>query len=112
MSFFISEALAEGAATGAGEQGFQPISLVFMVVIFAVFYFMLIRPQSKRAKEHKKMVADLSKGDEVITSGGVYGKLSKIADDHVEIDIADNTTVKLQRQAISTVLPKGTIKSL
>ena len=112
MSFFISEALAEGAATGADGQGSPAVSLVFMVVIFAVFYFMLIRPQSKRAKEHKKMVSELAKGDEVVTSGGVYGKLSKVADDYVEVDIADNTTVKLQRQAISTVLPKGTIKSL
>ena len=109
MSFFISEALAEGGAT---EQGDPMTSLIFMIVIFAVFYFLLIRPQAKRAKEHKQMVTALSNGDEVVTSGGIYGKLTKVSDEFVEVDIADGTTVKLQRQAISSVLPKGTIKSL
>jgi len=110
MSFFISEALAEGG--DAAAQGDPMTSLIFMIVIFAVFYFLLIRPQAKRAKEHKQLVSALNKGDEVITSGGVYGKLSNVSEDYVEVDIADNTTIKLQRQAISTVLPKGTIKSL
>jgi len=111
MSFFISEALAEGAPATA-SQG-DPIStLFFMVVIFAVFYFMLIRPQAKRAKEHRTMVSALSKGDEVITTGGIYGKLTKVSDDYVEAEIADNTTVRLQRQAVASVLPKGTLKNL
>ncbi|WP_126454066.1 preprotein translocase subunit YajC [Sulfuriflexus mobilis] len=111
MSFFISEALAEGSATTSG-QGDPMTSLIFMVVIFAVFYFLLIRPQSKRAKEHKQLVAALSKGDEVVTSGGIYGKLSGVSDDYVEVDIAEGITVKMQRQAVASVLPKGTIKSL
>lgn len=111
MSFFISEALAEGAAA-APAQGDPMTSLIFMVVIFAVFYFLLIRPQAKRAKEHKQLVAALAKGDEIVTSGGIYGKLSKVSDDYVEVDIAEGMTVKMQRQAVASVLPKGTIKSL
>lgn len=111
MSFFISEALAEGNGTAAG-QGDPMTSLIFMIVIFAVFYFLLIRPQAKRAKEHKKMVSALNKGDEVITSGGIYGKLSNVSEDSVDVDIAEGMTIKMQRQAISTVLPKGTIKGL
>jgi preprotein translocase subunit YajC len=110
MSFFISEALAEG--NGQAAQGDPMTSLIFMIVIFAVFYFLLIRPQAKRAKEHKQLVSALSKGDEVITSGGIYGKLSNVAEDYVEVDIADGTTIKVQRQAVASVLPKGTIKSL
>lgn len=111
MSFFISEALAEGG-DAAAAQGDPMTSLIFMIVIFAVFYFLLIRPQAKRAKEHKQMVAALNKGDEVVTSGGIYGKLSAVSEDNVEVDIAEGITVKLQRQAIASVLPKGTIKSL
>jgi preprotein translocase subunit YajC len=111
MSFFISEALAEGNGAAAG-QGDPMTSLIFMIVIFAVFYFLLIRPQAKRAKEHKKMVSALNKGDEVITSGGIYGKLSNVSEDSVDVDIAEGMTIKMQRQAISSVLPKGTIKGL
>lgn len=110
MSFFISEALAEGGADAG--QGDPMTSLIFMIVIFAVFYFLLIRPQAKRAKEHKQLVAALNKGDEIITSGGIYGKLSNVSEDFVEVDIAEGMTVKMQRQAIASVLPKGTIKSL
>ena len=110
MSFFISEALAEGS--DAAAQGDPMTSLIFMIVIFAVFYFLLIRPQAKRAKEHKQLVAALSKGDEIVTSGGIYGKLSNVYDDYVEVDIAEGMMVKMQRQAVASVLPKGTIKSL
>ena len=110
MSFFISEAMAEGSSAGAAGGGAE--QLFIMVAIFAVFYFLLIRPQTKRAKEHRQMVSELSKGDEVITNGGVYGKLTKVSDDYVEVEIAENTTVRLQRQAIASILPKGTIKNL
>jgi len=110
MSFFISEAMAEG--TAAAPQGGGAEQLFIMVAIFAVFYFLLIRPQTKRAKEHRQMVSELGKGDEVITNGGIYGKLTKVEDDYVEVEIADNTTVRLQRQAIASILPKGTIKNL
>jgi len=109
MSFFISEAMAEGTS---GAQGGGAEQLVIMVVIFAVFYFLLIRPQTKRAKEHRQMVSELGKGDEVITNGGIYGKLTSVSDDYVEVEISDNTTVRLQRQAVASILPKGTIKNL
>jgi len=108
MSFFIEQAMAEGAApAGAGAE-----QLFIMVAIFAVFYFLLIRPQTKRAKEHRKMVSELAKGDEVVTNGGIYGKLTKVSEEHVEVEIADNMTIRMQRQAVSSTLPKGTIKNL
>lgn len=109
MSFFISDAMAEGAANGA-QAGSPMGSLLFMVVIFAVFYFMLIRPQSKRAKEHKKMTENLQKGDEVITNGGVLGKITGITDEYLTVQIAENVEVKIQRGAVATLLPKGTVK--
>jgi len=109
MSFFIEQAMAEGTATSQGGGAEQ---LFIMVAIFAVFYFLLIRPQTKRAKEHRKMVSELAKGDEVVTNGGIYGKLTSVSDDHVEVEIADNITVRMQRQAVSSTLPKGTIKNL
>lgn len=109
MSFLISDAWAEGAAAGATSG--SPIgSLFFMLVIFAVFYFMLIRPQAKRAKEHKKMTGELQKGDEIITNGGLLGKITRVADDYLSVQIADNVEVRLQRGAVATLLPKGTLK--
>lgn len=108
MSFFISDAYAEGAAGPAGG-GFELI--LMMGVFFAIMYFMIIRPQQKRAKEHKGMLAALSKGDEVVTGGGLLGKISSIGDNFVEVEIAENTKVKVQLQAIATVMPKGTLKS-
>ncbi|MGH8851776.1 MAG: preprotein translocase subunit YajC [Casimicrobiaceae bacterium] len=83
-----------------------------MVAIFVVFYFLLIRPQQKRAKETKAMLEALQKGDEVVTAGGVVGKISKISEGYAEVDIASNVTITVQRSAISLLLPKGTIKSL
>ena len=110
MSFFISDAMAEAAG---GSQGGDPMaSLFFMVVIFAVFYFILIRPQAKRAKEHKKMTAALQKGDEIVSSGGVLGKVTDVSDDYVSLQVADNVEIKIQRSAVGTLLPKGTIKEV
>ncbi|MEN8205615.1 MAG: preprotein translocase subunit YajC [Pseudomonadota bacterium] len=108
MNFFISDALA-----AAPEQQADPLtSLLPLVFIFVIFYFLLIRPQSKKAKEHKQMVEALAKGDEVVTNGGLLGKLAKVGDNFVEVELADGVTVKLQRQAIANVMPKGTIKGL
>jgi preprotein translocase subunit YajC len=108
MNFFISDALA-----AAPEGPANPLtSLLPLVFIFVVFYFLLIRPQSKKAKEHKQMVESLAKGDEVVTNGGLLGKLTKIGDNFVELEVAEGFTVKLQRHAISNVMPKGTIKGL
>jgi preprotein translocase subunit YajC len=107
MDFFISNAYAQaGDAAQGGLMSFLPL-----VVIFAVFYFMLIRPQMKRSKEHKQVVSQLSKGDEVITNGGLLGKITDVSESFVTLELADNLQIKLQRQAVANVMPKGTIKS-
>jgi preprotein translocase subunit YajC len=108
MNFFISDALA-----AAPESAANPLtSLLPLVFIFVVFYFLLIRPQSKKAKEHKKLVEALAKGDEIVTNGGLLGKLVKVGENFVDVELADGVTVKLQRNAIANVMPKGTIKGL
>jgi len=106
MDFFISNAYAQDAAAPGGLMSFLPL-----IVIFAVFYFMLIRPQMKRAKEHKLLVSQLGKGDEVITNGGLLGKITDVSEAFVTLEVADNIQIKLQRQAVANVMPKGTIKS-
>ncbi len=108
MSFFISDAMAAGEAAPQGG-GLQ---LVIMIALFfGIMYFMIIRPQQKKAKEHNELIAALSKGDEVVTSGGILGKVVKIGDNFIEIKISDNANIKVQKHAITTVLPKGTMKS-
>lgn len=98
------------AAPAAGAQ--DPImGLLPFVVIFVLFYFMLIRPQMKRAKEQKKMIEALQKGDEVITTGGVLGKITKVSDQYVSLEIADNVVIQVQKATVQTLLPKGTMKS-
>ncbi|HSW52669.1 MAG TPA: preprotein translocase subunit YajC [Sulfuricaulis sp.] len=112
MNFLISDALAEApAAAGAPAQGSPFMTLIMLGVLFAAFYFILIRPQAKRAKEHKAMVAALAKGDEVVTAGGVLGKVTELGEGYITVDIAKGVEIKVQRQAVQTVLPKGTIKS-
>ena len=101
-----SPAFAQG---GGGGGGFE---LIFIIVMMVVFYFFLIRPQTKRAKEHRELVSGLNKGDEVVTAGGMLGRINKVTDDYVVIEIADNLEVKLQKHAIQATLPKGTIKSV
>ena len=90
------------------------VLLLFMplVLIFVVFYFLLIRPQTKRAKEHKKMVAGLSKGDEVVTNGGLLGRITEVGENFVQVKVAENVEVKVQRQAVANLMPKGTSKEL
>ena len=107
MDFFISSAWAQD---GAAQQS-QMSSVFFIVIPFVVFYFMLIRPQQKRAKQHKTMIGALNSGDEVVTNGGILGRLTAVGEHFVTVEIADGTSIKLQRQAVATVLPKGTIKS-
>ncbi len=109
MSFFISDAMAQ-ADTAAQPSGLM--SLLPLIVIFAIMYFMLIRPQQKRMKAHKEMVGTLAKGDEVVTNGGVLGKVTGLDESFASVEIADNVTIKVQRGAIANVLPKGTIKSI
>lgn len=111
LNFFISPAMAAAPAAGAqpaNEWG----SIALLVGFVVIFYFLLLRPQSKRAKEHRQLVSNLAKGDEVITSGGILGKISKITDDFIVVAIADNVEITLQKQAVSAVIPKGTLKSL
>jgi preprotein translocase subunit YajC len=107
----ITNAWATTAATAPTNQGQGSIMLVFLSV-FAVFYLLLLRPQYKRAKEHKQLVNNLSKGDEVITSGGLLGKVNKIVDDFVILQLAEGVEVKLQKSAITTLIPKGTLKAV
>ena len=107
MSFFIAEAIAAEGPTGAG--GFD----IFIIVAFAlIFYFIVWRPQSKRTKEHRGLIAGLSKGDEVVSNGGIIGKVTKVDDDFLIFEVADKIELKLQKGAVSAVLPKGTIKSI
>ena len=106
MNFLISDAWAQdGGLGGGGLVGILP-----MVLIFVVFYFLLIRPQQKRAKEHRAMVASLEKGNEVVTNGGVLGKITDVGDSFVTLQIAAEVSVKVQRPAISQMMPKGTVK--
>lgn len=85
--------------------------LLPMLFLAVVFYFLIIRPQSKRAKEHKAMLSELKKGDEVATGGGLLGKVTRIGENFVEIEVAENTIVRIQKQSISSLMPKGTLKS-
>jgi len=105
----ISNAYAQAAAAGA-DSGFM--GLLPIVLMFVLLYFLMIRPQMKRAKEHKQMVEALQKGDEVITGGGMVGRISEMGDAYVTLEVAPNTEVSVQRAAVQTLLPKGTMKSL
>ena len=110
MDFLIPSAHAAGAAPAAnGGGGLQFI--IMMVVLFGLMYFMMIRPQMKRQKELKKMISELAKGDEVITNGGLVGRIDAMDESFISLEVATNVTVRIQRQAISAVLPKGTLKS-
>ena len=106
MDFFISSAYAQDAAQPGGLMSFLPL-----IVIFAVFYFMLIRPQMKRSKEHRQLVSQLGKGDEVVTNGGLLGRITDVSESFITLEIADNVQIKLQRQSVTNIMPKGTIKS-
>jgi preprotein translocase subunit YajC len=110
MDFLISTAHAQAAAPAAGAPN-PLMSFLPLVILFGIFYFMLIRPQMKRAKEQRAMIAALSRGDEVLTNGGVLGRIEEIAEQYVVLEIAPGVRVRLQKQAVSAVLPKGTLKS-
>ena len=87
-------------------------SIILMVAMVAAMYFLMIRPQMKKAKEHKALIEALGKGDEVVTQGGIAGRITKVGDDFVAISIADNVEIQVQKPAITLVLPKGTLKNL
>ncbi len=106
MSFFISDAHAQAAAGGPSSV----FSLALPFILLAVFYFLMIRPQQKRVKEHKAMVEALKKGDEVVTSGGLGGTITKVGDGFLQVQVAPNVEVTVQQNAIASLLPKGTLK--
>ena len=108
MSFFISDAFAE-AGPAAQDPGY--VGLLFPVGILVFFYILFIRPQSKRTKEHKKMLEVMSKGAEVVTNGGVLGKVVSLDESFVQIEVADNMVIQVQRHAIANMMPKGTYKA-
>lgn len=111
MDFFIASANAQAAAGGAAAAPNPIMSFLPLVILFGVFYFMLIRPQMKRAKEQRAMVAALNKGDEVLTNGGLLGRIDDISEQFVSLEIASGVVVKMRRDAVSAVLPKGTLKA-
>ncbi|CAH2800312.1 MAG: Protein translocase subunit YajC [uncultured Caballeronia sp.] len=107
---FISNAFAQGATYGGAES--QLMSFLPLILMFAVLYFIMIRPQMKRQKGHRNMLAAMAKGDEVVTNGGIVGKITKVSDAYVGVEIAEGTEITIQKASVTTILPKGTIKSL
>jgi len=107
---FISNAYAQAAPAAdptGGLMGLMPLILMFIVL-----WFLMIRPQMKRAKEHKALVSALAKGDEVVTQGGIAGRVTQVGDNYLHVEVADNVNIVVQAQAVATVLPKGTLKTL
>jgi len=111
LDFPITPAYAQAAPAPAGPAG-DLMTFLPMIAIFVVFYFLLIRPQQKRAKETRAMLAALQKGDEVVTAGGIVGRISKLGEQYATIEIANGIEVNVQRGSVSQLLPKGTIKTL
>lgn len=108
LDLFISPAMAQGAA-----QAPNPImSFAPLIILIVIFYFMLIRPQMKRSKEHRQMLGALSKGDEAVTSGGMAGKITNIGENYISLEVSDGVTIKVQKASVTSVLPKGTLKAL
>jgi len=111
MDFLISAAQAQAAAPAGQSAPGLMSPLVMMLLFFAVFYFIAIRPQMKRAKEHRTMVAAIAKGDEVVAAGGILGRVEEIGESTISVEIASGVSIKVQKHAIGAVLPKGTLKS-
>ena len=105
----ISNAYAQAAG---GDPSGGLMGLLPLILMFVVLWFLMIRPQMTRAKEHKAMVEALAKGDEVVTGGGIAGRVTDVGDSFVQVEVAPNTVVAVQKQAVATVLPKGTLKAL
>ena len=104
MEFFIQSAYAQGAA----PQGDSTSFIIMMVLMFAAFYFLLIRPQQKKQKAHTELVAGLQVGDEILTAGGILGKVAGVSEDYAIVKIGENTEIKIQKASVSMVVPKGT----
>ena len=109
MSFFISDALAEAAPAAAGQA--DPLaSLILPIGLVVLFYFFLIRPQSKRHKEHKALISGLQKGEEIVTTGGLLGKVTAIGENFITLEISKDASIYVQKNAVQSIMPKGTIK--
>ena len=112
MSFFISNAMADAAAPAAAGPMGGGFECIFLVGFLVIFYLMIWRPQAKRAKEQKNLLGNLAKGDEVVTTGGIAGKITKVSDDFVVLEVSDTVEMKFQKGAIAATLPKGTLKAI
>ena len=106
LNFFISDAMAQ---TGGASSANDFMTFLPMIGLFVVFYFLLIRPQQKRQKEHKNMVSGLAKGDEVVTMGGILGKITALDENFITVEIAKGTEIKVQRVSVQAMMPKGTV---
>jgi preprotein translocase subunit YajC len=109
MSFFISDAMAQAEGAPAGD---PLLGLLFPIGLIVILYFLMIRPQIKRQKEHKKLIEGLNKGDEVITMGGVAGRIVELGENFAQLEVADNVRIKVRRSAVEILLPKGQLKEL
>ncbi|HEX5515451.1 MAG TPA: preprotein translocase subunit YajC [Gammaproteobacteria bacterium] len=107
MDFLISAAYAQDGAAAGGN---PLVGMLFPIALIAIFYFLLIRPQAKRAKEHKKMVEAIAKGDEVVTQGGILGKVTEVGDNFLGVEIAGGVEVRVQKAAVASLMPKGTYR--
>ena len=107
---FISSAFAQTTPAAGGDLQSSLMGMLPLVLMFVVLYFVMIRPQMRKAKEHKSMVESLAKGDEIVTGGGMLGRVSKIGDTFISVEVANGIEVQLQRSAVAQVLPKGTFK--
>ena len=107
MDLFVTTAWAQDAGAASGSAWMQ---LLPLVLIFVVFYFLLIRPQTKRAKEHKEMVGKLQSGDEVVTNGGLLGRITEVGDNFVSLEVANAVVIKVQKFQVAQLMPKGTVK--
>lgn len=119
ISAFMNDALAGGLAAAAGGGGANGaagagglMNIGLLVLIFVAFYFLLLRPQSKRQKEHRKMVEALAKGDEVVTSGGMLGRVTQVGEQFLKVEVADGVELKIQRSSVAALMPKGTVKNI
>ena len=108
LNFLIQDAMAQATSGPSGEIGLM--NLLFPIVLIVAFYFLLIRPQTKRAKEHKQMVDTVKKGDEVVSGGGVLGRVTDVGENFLQVEIADGVQIRLQKQALGSLMPKGTYK--
>lgn len=109
LSFLIQDAVAQQVA-GAAPADMGLLNLLFPIILIGAFYFLLIRPQTKRAKEHKQMVDGLKKGDEIVTGGGVLARITDVGNNFVQVEVAEGVQIKIQKQAVGSLMPKGTYK--